>query len=131
MAFMFMYLGAVFCFHFSKIFYLLLASTFSFCFRVIFVLSFCSFLFGAVSVEVGGLIGDLLSFGLVLEGDFSVTHLLGCVVGDSFMLFSRSVLTVEVCECAGVFTLTATRSAFVVGVSEILLVSREALISLI
>ena len=60
-----------------------------------------------------------------------MTHLVGCVVSDSSMLFSRSVLTVEVCECAGVFTLSATRSAFVVGVSEILLVSREALISLI
>ena len=105
---------------FSKILNLLLASTFSFCFGVIFVLSFCSFLFGEVSVELGGLIGDLLSFGLVLEGDFSVTHLVGCVVGDSSMLFSRSVLTVEVCECAGVFTLSATRSAFVVGVCEIL-----------
>ena len=116
---------------FSKIFNLLLASTFSFCFGLIFVLSFCGFLFGEVSVELGGLIGDLLSFGLVLEGDFSVTHLVGCVVGDSSMFFSRSVLTVEVCECAGVFTLSATRSAFVDGVSEILLVSREALISLI
>ena len=116
---------------FSKIFNLLFASTFSFWFRVIFVLSFCRFLFGAVSVELGGLIGDLLSFGLVLEGDFSVTHLVGCVVGDSSMLFSWSVLTVEVCECAGVFPLFAARSAFVVGVSEILLVSREALISLI
>ena len=52
------------------------------------MLSFCSFLFGKVSVEVGGFIGDLLSFGFVLEGDFSVTHLIGCVVGDSFMLFS-------------------------------------------
>ena len=71
---------------FSKILNLLLESTFSlstvFCFGVIFVLSFCSFLFGKVSVEVGGLIGDLLSFGLVL------THLIGCVVGDSSMLFS-------------------------------------------
>ena len=77
---------------FSKILNLLLNSTFSlstvFCFGVIFVLSFGSFSFGEVSVEVGGLIGDLLSFGLVLEGDFSVTHLIGCVVGDSFMLFS-------------------------------------------
>ena len=88
-------------------------------------------MFGEVSVELGGLIWDLLSFGLVLEGDFSVIHLVGCVVGDSSMLFSTSVLTVEVCECAGVFTLSATRSDFVVGVSEILLVSREALISLI
>ena len=105
---------------FSKILNLLPASTFSFCYGVIFVLSFCSFLFGEVSVELDGLIGDLLSFGLVLEGDFSVTHLVGCVVGDSPMLFSRSVFTVEVCECAGVFTLSATRSAFVVGVSEIL-----------
>ena len=77
---------------------MLLASTFSFRFGLIFFLSFCSFLFGEVSVELGGLIGDLLSFGLVLEGDFSVTHLVGCVVGDSSMLFSRSVLTVEVCE---------------------------------
>ena len=120
---------------FSKILNLLLESTFSlltvFCFGVIFVLSFCSFLFGEVSVEVGGLIGDLLSFGLVLEGDLSVTHLIGCVVDDSSMNFSRSVLTVEVCECAGVFTLSATRSAFVVGVSGILLVSSEVLISLI
>ena len=53
---------------------LLFESTFSlstvFCFGIIFVLSFCSFLFGEVSVQVGGLIGDLLSFGVVLEGDF-------------------------------------------------------------
>ena len=48
----------------------------------------CSFLFEEVSVELGGLIEDLLSFGLVLEGDFSMTHLVGCVVGDSSMLFS-------------------------------------------
>ena len=34
-----------------------------------------------VSVEVGGLIGDLLSFDLVLEGDFSVAHLTGRVIG--------------------------------------------------
>ena len=34
-----------------------------------------------------GLIGDLLSFGLVLEGDFSETHSIGFVVGDSSMLF--------------------------------------------
>ena len=76
---------------FSKILNLLLESTFSlstvFCFGVIFVLSFCSFLFGDVSVEVGGLIEDLLSF-VVLEGDYSVAHLIGCVVGDSSMLFS-------------------------------------------
>ena len=58
---------------FSKIFNLLLASTFSFCFGLTFGLSFCSFLFGEVSVELGGLIGDLLSFGLVFEGDLSVT----------------------------------------------------------
>ena len=115
----------------SKILNLLRESTFSlltvFCFGVIFVLSFCSFLFGEVSVEVGGLIGDLLSFGFVLKGDFSVIHLIGCVVGDSFMLFSWS----EVWVCSGVFTLSATRSAFVVGVSGFLLVSSEALISLI
>ena len=79
-------------FIFSQILNLLLESTFSlstvFCFGVIFVLSFCSFLFGEVSVEVGDLIGDLLSSGLVLEGDFSITHLIGGVVGDSFILFS-------------------------------------------
>ena len=48
-----------------------------------------------------------------------MTHLVGCVVGDSSVFFSRSVLTVEVCECAGVFTLSATRSTFVDGVFEI------------
>ena len=60
---------------FSKILNLLLTSKFSlstfFCLGVIFVLSFCSFLFGEVSIEVGGLIGDLLSFGLVLEDTFN------------------------------------------------------------
>ena len=65
-------------------------------------MSFCSFLFGEVSVEVGGLIGDLLFFGLVLEGDFSVTHLIGFVVGDSSTLYSWSVLPVEVWVRAGV-----------------------------
>ena len=49
-----------------------------------------------VAVEVGSLIGDLQSFGLVLERDFSVSHLIGCVIGDSSMFFSCSVLTVEV-----------------------------------
>ena len=41
-----------------------------FCFEVSFCLSLSVFLFGKVSVEAGGCIGDLLSFGLVLLGDF-------------------------------------------------------------
>ena len=64
MAFMFMYLGGCFVSIFSKLLNLLLASTFSFCFGVIFILSFCSFLFGEVSVELDGLIG--ISYLLVL-----------------------------------------------------------------
>ena len=81
---------------------MLFESTFSlstvFGFGVIFVLSFCSFLFGEVSVEVGDLIGDLLSFGLVLEGDFSVTHLIACVVGDLFLI-GLNCGGVSLCRC--------------------------------
>ena len=77
---------------FLKSLNLLLDSTFSvsciFCFDVVFCLSLRTFLFGEVSVEVGGLSGDLLSFDLVLEGDFSVTHLNGCVVGVISIFFS-------------------------------------------
>ena len=71
---------------------MLLDSTFSvlciFCFDVVLCLSFRTFLFGDVSVEVGGLIGDLLSFDLVLEGDFSVAHSTGRVVVVISILFS-------------------------------------------
>ena len=57
-----------------------------------------TFLFGEVSVEVGGLIGDLLSFDLVLEDDFSIAHLTGravCVISTFFSFFS-SIFSVEV-----------------------------------
>ena len=87
-------LGAVFYLHLFKDFEFVTRVNiftfdgFSFWSNFCLVLSFCSFLFGEVSIEVGGLIRDLLSFGLVLEGDFSVTLLIGCVVGDSSIYFS-------------------------------------------
>ena len=87
-------------------------------------------LLGEVSEEVSGLIGGLLSFDLVGEGDFYIAHLTGHAVDVISIFFSRSIFRVEVWACADVFTLSAARSD-VVGASEALVVSNEALILLI
>ena len=55
-------------------------------FGVGFCLSLCVFLFGEESVEVGGCMGDLLSFDLVLI-DFVTGCFIGCVV-DVIAFFS-------------------------------------------
>ena len=120
---------------FSKCLNWLIESKFSvsciFCFDEGFCLSLSSFLFGEESVEVSGLIKDLLSFDIVLEGDFAFGHFIGRMV-DVISVFSfSSVSPGEVCVWADVFTLSAARFPNVVGTSGTLVLSSEARILLI
>ena len=119
---------------FSNSLHLFVVSVFSvsciFDFGVSFCLSLSAFLYGEESVEAGCRIGDLLSFDLILVGDFITGCFISCVVGVIAIFSSVSVFSNRVCVWADDSSLFSARSTDVVGVSAALVVSSEALILL-
>ena len=85
-------------------------------------------LFGEESVEVGGRIGDLLSFDLLLVGDLVTGCFISRVVGVIAVFSSLSVFSNRLCVWADDSSLFSARSTDLVDVSVALMVSREALI---
>ena len=99
--------------------------------------SWCSFLFifkcfffsfGEDYLETRGCIGDLLSFDLILVGDFVTWCIIGRVVGVIAAFSSVSVFLNSVCVWADDSSLFSAKSSDVVGVSAALVVSSEAFI---
>ena len=86
------------------------------------------FLFGEEFVETGGCIEDLLSFDLILVGDFVTRCFISRVVGVIDIFSSVSAFPNRVCVWADDSSLFPARSTDVVVVSAALVVSSEALI---
>ena len=87
-------------------------------------------LFGEESVDAGGRIGDLLSFDVVLLGDFVTGGFIGSVVGVIAVFSSVSVFPNRACVWADDSPLFSARSTDVVDISVGLVVSSETLILL-
>ena len=88
------------------------------------------FLFREESIEAGGRIGDLLSFDLILAGDFVTGCFINRVVGVIAVFSSVSVFPNQVCVRADDSSLFSARSTDVADASAALLASSKTLILL-
>ena len=88
------------------------------------------FLFGENSVEMGGRIGDLLSFDIILVRDFVTRYFISRVVGVIAIFSSVSFFPNQVYVWTDDSSLFSAISTDVVDASAALVVSSKALILL-